>query len=470
VNRFLSICAAGLAAAVFSPLAGSAQTRTLRIVTYNISADFTNSLYPTWPSVGPPLPGLIAPPGNPVAVTNGGVLEGIGEEIVGNDPAQPVDILALQETTTNSITVAPIVSGLNAFYGIAGMYTNSSYQATESFGDPTFGNGPNAVVFNTKTVRLLASAPVDPPGGTSKLGGISSSKSGMYREVMRYQFAPAGVPTNAFNVFYLCVSHYKSGSGGSSSTQINNTNSRAGEAFIVRSNMMSLPAGSRIVYVGDFNTGDASEPMYSILTAPGTNQLIDLLNPSRSLTTNWDSGTFPVNLTESAMYLQYRDDYQMMTTNIYYGNGSGLKLVSGTYHAFGNNGTTLFSGSVNSGSNTALNNHLATNGPVFISAAQLYQDLTNASDHLPVVADYTIPVPAPRITGVSVAGTNLVLTVTNGITNATYTVLMNTNLAAALTNWTALATNVAGAGSFIFTATNAVDKATAARFYMLQEK
>jgi hypothetical protein len=33
-----------------------------------------------------------------------------------------------------------------------------------------------------------------------------------------------------------------------------------------------------------------------------------------------------------------------------------------------------------------------TNAPVFISAAQILLDLTNASDHLPVVADYIIPV------------------------------------------------------------------------------
>ena len=82
----------------------------------------------------------------------GGVLEGIGEEIVGNDPAQPLDILALQETTSNPITVVPIVSGLNSFYGVAGMYSNSTYQATQ-FGGSTNngnGNGPNAMIYNTK--------------------------------------------------------------------------------------------------------------------------------------------------------------------------------------------------------------------------------------------------------------------------------------------------------------------------------
>ena len=443
----------------------SAQTRILRVVSYNIQADFTNSLYPTWSSIGPPLPGLLAPPNNPGAVTNGGVLEGIGEELL-NGNAQPLDILALQETTTNPITVAPIVSGLNAFYGIAGMYSNSSYQATEQFGDPTFGDGPNAMVFNTKTVQLMASVPVDPPGGTSNLGGKSSGRSGEYREVMRYQFAPAGVAPAASNIFYVYMSHYKSGASSTS----NNTNSRAGEAFIVRSNMMTLPATSRIIYVGDFNTGDASEQMYSILTAPGTNQLMDLLNPARSLTTNWDDGTFPENLTESAMLLQYRDDYQIMTTNIFYGTGGGLTYVAGTFHAFGNNGTTPYFGSVNSGANTALNNRLATNGPVFIPAGQLYLDLTNASDHLPVVADYTIPMPVPRISSFSLAGTNLTLTVTNGITNTLYTVLMSTNLSVPVTNWTALATGTATGGSFTLTATNAVNPAAPGRFYILQEK
>jgi hypothetical protein len=262
------------------------------------------------------------------------------------------------------------------------------------------------------------------------------------------------------------VSHYKAGSSSTS----NNTNSRAGEAFIVRSNMMSLPAASRILYVGDFNTGDASETMYATLTAPGTNQLLDLLNPARSLTTNFDDSATPANLTESAVFLQYRDDYQMMTTNIFYGTGSGLTYVPGTFHAFGNNGTTPFLDSVNSGSNTALNNRLATNGPVFISAGQLYLDLTNASDHLPVVADYTVPMPAPRITGVSRAGTNLVFIVTNGITNALYTVLMSTNLSFPVTNWTTLATGTATGGSFTLTATNAVNPAAPGRFYILQEK
>jgi hypothetical protein len=234
--------------------------------------------------------------------------------------------------------------------------------------------------------------------------------------------------------------------------------------------MTTLPAGARILHVGDFNTGDASEKMYGTLTAPGTNQLIDPLNPLRSLTTNFDGSTVPANLTDSATYLQYRDDYQMMTSNVFFGTAGGLALVPGTHHPFGNDGTTAYQGSVNSGANTSLNNRLATNGPAFINAAQLYVDLTGASDHLPVVGDYTIPVPAPVISSFSLAGTNLVLSVTNGITNAVYTVLMSTNIATALTNWTAVASNTAIGGNFTFTATNAVNPTASRRFFLLQTK
>jgi len=62
----------------------------------------------------------------------------------------------------------------------------------------------------------------------------------------------------------------------------------------------TLATNARVLHVGDFNTGDASEAMYATLTAPGTNQLIDPLNPARSLTTNFDGSTTPGNLTESA--------------------------------------------------------------------------------------------------------------------------------------------------------------------------
>ena len=389
----------------------------------------------------------------------GGVLEGIGEEIVGNDPAQPLDVLALQETTSNPITVAPIVNGLNSFYNAPGMYAMSTYQGTQN-GSNGDGNGPNAMVYNTTTVQLLASAGVGTPEG---------STNGEYRQVVRYEFAPAGMTPTATNEFYIYVSHYKSGT---TSTDVTNRNS---EAKIIRNDEANnLPANARVLYVGDYNVDNSGEAMYQTIlsnTAPNgihQGQGIDPLNPTNNPNINWSASTTDTNilvmLSEHGYELEYRDDLQVMTTNVYYGVTGGLALVPGTYHVFGNNGTTPYKGTVNSGTNTALNNCLVTNGPVFISASQLYLDLTNASDHLPVVADYTIPITVPAPVFQSVTGTGGTVTFTwSAVASAVYQLQYRTNLAQGnWSNW----------GSAI-TATNAVMSASDSigpdpqRFYRL---
>jgi len=346
----------------------SAQTRTIRVVSYNIEDDINGATTP--------LPGLIAPSSGG-SVTNGGVLEGIGEEVLGSDTNQPIDILTLQETTSNSTTVQPIVNGLNAFYSFRGMsarYAQSPYQATDDGGEAD-GGGPNAIVYNTNTLQLIASVGVGTPSSGSEP-----------RQIVRYEFAPAGATPTTNNEFYVYVEHYKSGSTSGDITVRNN------EAQILRADVATLPTNSRVLFTGDFNTGNAGEAMYQTLVAPGVNQAFDVLNPSGSASSNFDGSGSVQDLTESATDLRYRDDYQMMTSNVLYGVANGLAYVPGTYHAFGNNGSTIYQGSVNNSGNTALNSDLNTNG-VGISASQLYTNLTTASDHLPVVADYTIPIP-----------------------------------------------------------------------------
>jgi PKD repeat protein len=328
-------------------------------------------------------------------VTDGGVLEGIGEEIVNGDPAQPIDILALEETTSNATTVQPIVDGLNAFYSVRGPvagYAMSPYQATESGGSPIDGNGPNALVYNTNTVQLLASVPVDPPGGISQLGSLS----GEYREVMRYEFAPAGVTPTSTNEFYIYVSHYKASTGSV------NAALRLGEAQIIRNDEASnLPATARVIYLGDYNPDDnSSEPAYQTIlsnSAPSgvmQGQGVDPLNTSGATNIDWSDTTTDTNilfmLSEESYELRYRDDLQVMTSNVYYDVAGGLQYVPGTYHSFGNNATIPWGSSVTNASNTALSGIPSS---ALISAAQCYTNLTAATDHLPVVADYTIPIP-----------------------------------------------------------------------------
>ena len=80
-----------------------------------------------------------------------------------------------------------------------------------------------------------------------------------------------------------------------------------------------------------------------------------------------------------------------------------------------------------------------------------------------------VPLVPPGITGISVAGTNLVLTATNGQWSGTYLTLTSTNAATPLSQWTPVATNtVDGSGNFTITATNAVNPGDTKRFYALQ--
>ena len=313
---------------------------TIRIVTYNIEADIDG--------VTTPRSGLYQ------------VLEGIGEEDVQGD-VQPPDIITLEETTSNSTTVAPIVTNLNSYYSGIAVYAQSSYQATQS-GSNDDGNGPNALVYNTSTLNLLASVGVGTPEG---------SENGEYRQVVRYEFQPVG-DSGSTGIFYVYVSHMKSGTTSEDATD------RGEEATIIRDDEASLPAAASVLYTGDLNSAPP-EAEFTEFTASGQGEAYDPLNFSTSVQ----------YYSESATDLRYRDDYELMTSNVLNDTGA-INYVNGSLHAFANNGTTPSGGSVDSGSDTALNNDLVQDGPTFISASTLYADLTTASDHLPAVADYTI--------------------------------------------------------------------------------
>ena len=315
---------------------------TLRIVTYNIKADTGSS------TSGP---GLTT------------VLQAIGSEHL-NGNAQPIDVLALQELySTPSTTLGYIVGQLNGIYG-AGTY---AYDTTS---DPTTGGsggGPSGLIYNTKTVRDVAAVAI----GTD-------SDSGAARAPMRYTLQPLGV---AAAQFYLYVSHMKSGSAGSDSpTNGSRRNFEAGE---LRTDAATLGANAHIIYSGDFNLDSSSEAAYQTMIASGVGQANDPANPAGDWTA---TSAFHGILTESATDLSYRDDFQFVSGPMLSQNG--LQLLSGTYGAFGNNGTTARGKSVNLTTNTALSD--------LVNRTDVLSALTTATDHLPVVADYTVVgVPEP---------------------------------------------------------------------------
>ncbi len=323
----------------------------LRVATYNVRAD-TGS-----PDGGP---GLTQ------------VLQGIGNAILPDGRAQPVDVLALQELNYDnpllSSTLQFLVDQLNGIYG-AGTY------AFDPVVDPTdantSGNGPSGLIYNTKTVIDLGAVVV----GTA-------SSSGAARAPMRYTLQPVG--GTLASQFYLYVSHAKSG------TTSSDANRRNIEMTSIRNDAVALGAAAHVIYAGDFNINDSTEQSYQTLISStlngGVGQAFDPANPSN----NWtDTPAFINLISETATRLQFRDDMQLMTSPTQ-NDSTGLRLVAGSEMVFANNGSVALNGAINSGANTVY--------PTLPNRSAVLNDLTTASDHLPMAADYQFPSAVPEPT------------------------------------------------------------------------
>ena len=361
--RFKTFCIQASFLVSFSLLTVSshAATGSLRIVDWNIEDDINGATTP--------LPGLNT------------VLQGIGQEIVGSDAARPLDIMSLEETTSNAVTVAPIVTDLNNDYG-AGTYAMTPYQATQDGSDAS-GNGPNSLVYNTKTVTLMSAVGVGTPTGAT---------NGEYRQVVRYEFMPIGGTTP----FYIYDSHMKSGSTSTDAVD------RGEEAAIIRSDELSLPSNASVIYTGDLNA-DPSETGETQFTVFGNTAT------QGSATDPYGYSTALALLTESSTDLRYRDDYQLMTSNILNDTGP-LDYVTNSLHSFGNNGSS--STNVTSASTNTDLNYMTTANGYTVTQSQILSALATASDHLPNVADYTFAeaaVPEPTSLALMAMGATALL-------------------------------------------------------------
>jgi hypothetical protein len=295
--------------------------------------------------------------GNNNAITAGtaglpSVIQAIGQHHLNSD-AQPVDVLLMTEmldTNNNSIassTGTAMMNALNAIYG-PGTY------AFDTTPDPTSGgtqfNGPSGLVYDTKTVKVVSVE--------------SLPMSGFPRSPMRYELQPIGYDSN--QDFYIYVSHMKSGTGTS------NENERNEEGEAIRADEATLPASASVIYTGDYNS-NPPEPVWTTMTASGQGQAND--PESFSSSTTW--------LSESTDGLEYRDDYELMTSNVLNHTGQ-ISYEPGTFQVFGNNGTTPVNGDTNAVGNTALGD-LSNRTTILNDMMQPY-----GSDHLPVVADYNV--------------------------------------------------------------------------------
>jgi hypothetical protein len=359
-------------------LVGVAETvlagaQTLRVVAYNINADTS----PTIGAMGGPISG----PGIET------VLQAIGNATLGGN-AQPIDVLALEELngapfrTLDNVAMNGVVNKLNAIYG-AGTYTWEQTIVDPNTGGT--GGGPSGLVWNTHTVQLL---------GVKAVG--TASGSGAPRAPMRYTLAPVGYNDHSAD-FTLYVSHTKAGTDTTAPSDYDRRNVEANTlrndaATVDASYLSTYGKHAHVIYAGDFNLHGSFEAAYQTMISPslngGTAQAIDSVNR----TNDWSTGGAFRNLfTESATSVSERFDFQFITAPMDAGQPGaepGMQIIPGTYTPFGNGGV-IYHQSVTNAANSAAFPDLGIAPYTPSYRTSVLQALTTATDHLPLVADYS---------------------------------------------------------------------------------
>ncbi len=180
--------------------------------------------------------------------------------------------------------------------------------------------------------------------------------------------------------FYVYSSHLKA-SNTSADAQ-----TRLAGVQTIRNNSDALPVGSHILYCGDFNFYTNTEPGFIEYISAGVGQGVDPYG-----TADWTGAANAYKHTQSPILtstnglvaggLDDRFDFQLSNTE--FQDGAGIALIANTYRPLGND---------------ANHYNMAINSPAnsyFIGQAARSQALANAlllaSDHIPLIADYTIP-------------------------------------------------------------------------------
>jgi endonuclease/exonuclease/phosphatase family metal-dependent hydrolase len=179
--------------------------------------------------------------------------------------------------------------------------------------------------------------------------------------------------------FYVYSSHLKAGSTASDETDRNTG------AIAIRANSDALPEGTHIIYMGDFNLSSNSEAAYQTFIAAGPGKARDALG-----TGTWSGSGQAIKHTQSPRStgdgltgggMDDRFDFQL--TSAEFRDDEGYSYIAGTYRSFGNDGNH-YDLAINSGTNSYYPGDIPRSNA-------LADDLRNASDHIPVIAEYQLP-------------------------------------------------------------------------------
>jgi hypothetical protein len=373
---------------IFAAAPGPAAGQVLRVVSWNTANDVGNSGTDSHP-----------PGAAPWTAAPTGVFQAI-EKLNVSGSTRRIDILALQESVVNTSGVNPTAQAyaniLNSIYSTTAYKVGTLNGQTDG---AATGNGPQTIVYNSASVSLLSEQAFGTVGGSPNFP----------RQVMLYKFQAVSNPAAQFYVFN---DHFKSGTAGSDMT------SRGTEAGVINTQANNLPTNTPIIYAGDYNpTGNTADPGYSgVIAGTGThnNHGVDPLNPTNA-SQAWDTSANKRFDTESpatsAFFtgqstggMQFRDDFLLNSPGVLSGNA--IQYLTNSFVNFGNTNTHTYGSAITTGSASTFAAQLS--GYTTTQASTVLTQLSQAGDHLPVVADYMVtPVPEPSsvaLVGVVIVG------------------------------------------------------------------
>jgi len=256
--------------------------------------------------------------------------------------------------------VGPLLTRLNAAAPPGVLYATGTYTNNNENGTA----GAQAMFYRSDTLTEDAAAHTDIFTG-----------AGRYADRWRLTLNGYDSPEASF---YIYSAHLKASTGATNEQQ------RLFGATAIRADADALPAGSHIIFAGDYNVYSNGELAYQHLISAGPAQAIDPLGSG-----GWGGAGQAIKHTQSPQDngplvgggMDDRFDLQLSTAALH--DGEGLALIAGVYRSLGNDGNHY---------NLAINNGANSYYPDDIPRSNaLADDLFDASDHVPVVAEYQLP-------------------------------------------------------------------------------
>lgn len=329
------------------------------------------------------------------------------------------DVVVIQEISSNT-GANTLLAALNG-NGNGQQYSRSDF---------VNGNDTDTVLFyKTDTVDLVSQNYI-----TTSL-----------REIGEYTISVANTLLNVYSV------HLKAAQG------FTNEQRRLDEATTLRSHLETLPTDREFIVAGDVNFYSSSEPAYQKLTGSEANndgRVEDLL--PANLIGDWHNNpAFASVHSQSTRTASFGggatggldDRFDAIFSSFGLNDNVGLEYVPDSYFVYGNDGQH-FNQSIISGNNSVV-------------SAEVAQALHDASDHLPVVADFQV-LPPNGSTGVSIFESDGTTSVSEDGSADSYSVVLNSPPTANVTVQVAPNSQIdlgAGAGvpvSLTFTPANAL--------------